>query len=191
MTTIKVKCQHCKKQFSKKSSEVRRSKKLKRPLFCNLSCAAIYNNSKKTKEFWIEQYKKQKETFDIRSQSGNRKDEFSPFRAFLSSGRASIIKHKNEIDITEKDLKELWEKQKGICPYSNIKMILPETTLQNSKLKSLKKASLDRIDSSLGYIKGNVEFVCNAINNAKNNFTKEEMISFIQEIKKAPGSPVH
>lgn len=43
------------------------------------------------------------------------------------------------------------------------------------------KASLDRIDSSKGYIEGNVEFVCSAINLAKNNFSKEAMVSFLQE----------
>lgn len=47
---------------------------------------------------------------------------------------------------------------------------------------SLKRASLDRIDSSKGYIKGNVEFVCYAINLAKNSFTRDEMKEFLKEV---------
>lgn len=38
------------------------------------------------------------------------------------------------------------------------------------------------IDSSKGYIKNNVEFVCFGINLEKCNFTKEETISLIKEI---------
>jgi hypothetical protein len=60
----------------------------------------------------------------------------------------------------------------------NIKKLVKEYR----KLHSLTRASLDRIDSSKGYIKGNVEFVCLAINFAKNDFKKEEMKSFIKEI---------
>jgi hypothetical protein len=45
------------------------------------------------------------------------------------------------------------------------------------------KASLDRIDSTKGYIKGNVEFVCLAINYAKNKFSKEDTLTFLNEIK--------
>jgi hypothetical protein len=46
------------------------------------------------------------------------------------------------------------------------------------------KASLDRIDPNIGYVKGNVEFVCYCINVMKNDFAKKEMIDFINLIKK-------
>jgi hypothetical protein len=46
-----------------------------------------------------------------------------------------------------------------------------------------RQPSLDRIDSSKGYIEGNVEFVCVSINYAKNGFSKQQMIDFIKEIK--------
>ena len=47
----------------------------------------------------------------------------------------------------------------------------------------VKTASLDRIDSSKDYLVGNVEIVCMAVNLAKNNFNKKDMIDFIKEIK--------
>jgi hypothetical protein len=63
-------------------------------------------------------------------------------------------------------------------------MILPRS---NSRKNIIKKcsilASLDRIDSSKGYIEGNIEFVCLAINYAKNGFSKEETQNFIKMIK--------
>ena len=45
-----------------------------------------------------------------------------------------------------------------------------------------RKASLDRINSSKGYVKGNVEFVCSSINLAKNSFTREQMKEFLRSI---------
>lgn len=91
--------------------------------------------------------------------------------------------HKNELDVVY--LKELWDKQKGLCPYTGIKMLLPQTSSDHS-IHSLKKASLDRIDSKKEYVKGNVEFVCCAINLAKNSFTRKEMKEFLSEIVVEP-----
>lgn len=183
MKTITLTCQNCNKFFERKLCE--HNKNLNRGMtktFCSLSCFARVRNASMSKEYWQKQYKKQKHTFDIKSQAGNRRDEYSPFKHFLNSGRASIIKHKNEINIDIQYLKECWEKQNGTCPYTNLKMILPKNT-KECNFKSLKKASLDRIDSSKGYIKGNVEFVCMAINLAKKNHSKKEMEGFLFEIK--------
>ncbi len=179
---IEVKCEVCGEPFDKPKKEVNRCKKLGMKHCCSRSCAVSYRNGKMTDEYWKEQYEKQKKTFDIKSQCGNLRDEYSPFRFFLNKGKSSIIKHKNEINIDEKYLKELWEKQNGICPYTGIKMILPASTHKSQSIKSLKRASLDRIDSTKGYLKDNVEFVCLGVNLAKCNFTKKEAISFFKEI---------
>lgn len=57
-------------------------------------------------------------------------------------------------------LDSLWAAQNGRCAYTNIELIIggngEETT-----------ASLDRIDSSVGYIEGNVQFVHKDINRMK------------------------
>ena len=145
--------------------------------FCSISCATRYRNDKMPKSFWKNQYEKHP---TLKGRENNRLDELSPFRSFLNSGRASIKSHKVEVDAEY--LKSTWEKQNGKCPYTGISMVLPETTSEYQKIKSLKKASLDRIDSSLEYVKGNVEFVCLAINLAKNNRSQKEMIDFIEEI---------
>lgn len=60
-------------------------------------------------------------------------------------------------------------------------MVLPETSSQynrDANARNPKRASLDRIDSSKGYIKGNVQFVCHMANVAKNDYTYEQMIEF-------------
>ena len=177
MSYTMVKCFVCKSDFKKQNKEINRCKKqgiLNH--FCNNSCVAKYRNSLMTTEFWKNQYKKHPH---LTKYIGNRQDKYSQFKYFIANGRASIKAH--GCSLTLEYLKQQWETQNGICPYTKIKMILPRNTLEYCKIKSLKKASLDRIDSSKGYIEGNVEFVCSAINLGKNNFTKEAMVSFLQE----------
>jgi hypothetical protein len=62
-------------------------------------------------------------------------------------------------------------------------MEISRTCQDEDIIKTPTKASLDRIDPNKGYIIGNVEFVCYCINVMKNDFTKEEMIKFINQIK--------
>ena len=177
MAKTSVICDWCNKHFLKENNEISRSKKRNVGNYCSRSCVSKYRNSIMSPDFWKRQYKKYP---NLKGYANNRKDEFSPFKSFINQGRNSIKKHGCNIDV--KYLKEIWESQKGICSYTNIKMILPESTTKYDKIKSLKKASLDRIDSSKGYIEGNVEFVCSAINLAKNNFPKKDMILFVKEI---------
>jgi hypothetical protein len=177
MKKTNVICSSCQGEFLKLNKEINRCKK--RGItshFCSRSCVAKHRNKNMTSDYWKKQYQKHS---TLKRFAGNRQSENSPFRTFINKGRASI-KAKG-CSLTTEYLKLQWEKQNGICPYTNIKMILPRNTLEYTKTKSLMKASLDRIDSSKGYIEGNVEFVCSAINLAKNNFSKEAMVSFLQE----------
>lgn len=95
---------------------------------------------------------------------------------------AGIKKYEFDLDIPY--LEKVWRDQKGICPYTGLAIILPKNSALDQALKSMEKASLDRIDSSKGYIKGNVEFVCLGANWAKSNFSKEAAMAFFNKIKK-------
>lgn len=151
---IELECKHCHRQFWRELKEYRR--KLKNGninFYCSLSCA---------KKSCI--------------------DEFSPFRTFLISCRKNVRLKKLEYNLDLPYLKQLWEIQKGICPYSKIPMKLYPTLHQTQFLPS--SASLDRIDSTNGYIKGNVQFVCLAMNYAKNRFEHKDFLNFINIIRK-------
>lgn len=112
-------------------------------------------------------------------------DEFSPFRQYLKRIRERNKKKQvgEQTDITLEFLKNQWEKQKGICPYTGIKMTLPKTTREHEQKCGPFRASLDRIDSNRGYMKDNVEFVCVVANLAKRNFSKRQFADLIQMIK--------
>jgi hypothetical protein len=80
---------------------------------------------------------------------------------------------KKVIDITVDFLVDLYEKQEGRCAITKHKM--------TTKFKCLYCISIDRIDSSKGYTKDNVQLVCQAMNFCKNAFTNEEILRFWNE----------
>ena len=143
--------------------------------FCCRGCRSTYGNFHRSKE----SYKNNA----THLKGYTRLDEYSPFKAFINLCAARKISRGKEVNIDTKYLKEIWNLQNGKCSYTGIQMILPLTTKEYHHIHSLEKASLDRIDSSQGYIRGNVEFVCMFINLAKNSYSKSEMINLISKIK--------
>ena len=82
-------------------------------------------------------------------------------------------------------MKEQWEKQNGICEFSGINLILSSYKKIDKSL--IYAASLDRIDSSKGYIKGNIRWVSRSINYMKNTMSDDmvnELIDLIVKNKK-------
>ena len=131
----------------------------------------------------------------LRNRHEAKKDQYTPFRWYLrtaiwigAKNRSTvnkIPKNKKNI-ITLKYLKFLWEKQKGICPYTGIKLKLFTHSLSRYKtnMKSdIRYASLDRIDANKPYVKGNVQFVTWPINYAKNDMSDKQMKRFIKLIR--------
>lgn len=182
MKKVKIICANCNKEHEIRSSDYKRKIKAGRKNFyCSLKCsgqADFKNNPEKLSKFFDRNAK------NLIGKANNKLDQYSPFKYHANKAR-SRSKARGEItDVTPEYLKhEVWDKQGGICPYTGISMELPRTTQDEDIKKTPIKASLDRIDPSKGYIKGNVEYVCYCINVAKNDFTKSEMIDFIKKIK--------
>ncbi len=122
-----------------------------------------------------------------RSNAESRTDEYTPFRYYYGQIKKSKNKNKsNHRPITLDYLKKLWEKQKGRCAYTNIKLKL--FTLSKSRYvkpmkDDIRHASLDRIDSTKPYKRGNVQFVCWPINLAKNSISNRQMKRLIRLIR--------
>ena len=110
---------------------------------------------------------------------GNRRDAFSPFRYYMRKAR----NRPKETDLDLLYLKTLWEQQKGRCALSGIKMEIPQNTRAFEKRgHDPWKPSLDRIDCSKGYLKGNVRFVTMLANFALNGFSDEDLVQFCQAV---------
>lgn len=93
----------------------------------------------------------------------------------------------------------LWQNQNGICALSGLPMEIPFLLREAKENKGRKarhlspwRASLDRVDSSMGYIPGNVQFVCTLANIAKADFTQSDLIDFCRSVaSKHPLPPFH
>ena len=71
-------------------------------------------------------------------------------------------------------LQELLEKQNFKCAYTNMNLLCPKTYNEKREMTSSPYLiSLDRIDNELGYVNGNVHFVCVWTNKAKGAYTHE------------------
>ena len=107
----------------------------------------------------------------------------STFTLCLEKARWRSNKMKYDFDLDLEYLKNLWKNQNGICPYTGMKMYLPSCRKEYKLTPSIEKLSLDRIDSSKGYLKGNVEFVCAGVNWMKHTYSPKIVHDFIGKIK--------
>lgn len=162
-------CDNCKENCLKPISEVNRNNKLNRKLFCSRNCSVTFNNKSGTRNT--------ENRFDISKKAGNRNDGFTNFRYLYRSAKRRY----KEFDLTLQDLKDQWDKQNGKCPYTGFQMI--PRTYTKTPIDKMRQASLDRIDSSKGYVVGNIEFVCCAINYLKSDFSQQEVVDFLNDFK--------
>jgi hypothetical protein len=99
-------------------------------------------------------------------------------RAILA--RAKEDRRKLEVGIDLQYLKNLWDAQDGKCAISGL--IMDHT--RNPRKHNLYNASLDRINSSKGYIIGNVQWLCWMVNRMKGENTTEQLIEICANIVK-------
>lgn len=84
-------------------------------------------------------------------------------------------RYKNlEFDLDIDYVRSLWEKQQGKCALSGVTLGFIGA--------GWSAASLDRIDPAKGYIKGNVQWVCWRVNDAKSNMSSEDFITMCHAI---------
>jgi hypothetical protein len=78
-----------------------------------------------------------------------------------------------ESDLSTDYLVELWEKQMGLCYYTGVPMVFAKVgiPLPNS-------TSLDKLDPSIGYKRGNVVWACYQVNTSKGHRSEREFYDF-------------
>ncbi len=109
-------------------------------------------------------------------------DDFSPFRWFIR--RAISRRHRHgDTDLSVEYLRALWTAQEGICPLTGWELILPRGARADWRYGvSPRNASLDRVDGSKGYIKGNVRFIAQMANYARHAFSDAQLIRFCNSV---------
>jgi hypothetical protein len=173
---VKIKCEFCGGEFERLVGEVNRAKKLGRKFFCSRKCGGSANVGNLPDS--------QIGVVPTHLTAANRLDEYSPFRIHFLRAKDRAKTSGRAFEISLSDLKGLWEKQNGICPYTGWEMILhPSCNIHNSPAEP-NRASLDRIDSSEGYVNGNIQFVSYMANLAKNRFSEEQLVGFCGAVVK-------
>jgi hypothetical protein len=113
----------------------------------------------------------------------NAEDNIGPWLSVTILKDSSKRAKKNgwNFDLDREYLVTLWNNQNGLCAVSGIKMQTKSGTRED---KNPYRASLDRIDNNLGYIKGNVRFTTHWVNNAKSTWPERVFEDFIGNIVK-------
>ena len=167
MTKILVKCNYCNHDVEKERSEYnRRIRKdgLEAKFYCNHTCSVLFLGGWKNVPA------------ERRAKHGRPGDDFTPFRTYLRRCK----RRKHECDLTLEYLKELWELQNHLCAITRLPI---ELGSEYGKNDSRNTASLDRIDSSLGYVKGNVQWTSTVINLAKQTMTQDQILEWIDRLR--------
>lgn len=99
------------------------------------------------------------------------------FKIRLAAAKKRADKKKLDFDIDLDYMYYLWNKQKGLCNISKLPMSF---LFRNDKNKYV--VSVDRIDSSKGYTKDNVQLVCNIFNKMKLDLSMTEFTTFCKII---------
>lgn len=155
LTYAIVKCS-CGTTFEKRLSEVIRVSKTTSRRHINRCINCFYKSSRK---------------------SGN----FLPHHWFNNVIQNAKVRNL-EVLITIFDCEDLWIKQKGICALSGLEITYPKRIrYKDEKGKNRMKyegtASLDRIDSSLGYTLDNIQWIDKRINVMKMDMGDDEFIN--------------
>ena len=101
------------------------------------------------------------------------KEKLSPEALILRRIRGSAKARGLEFDLELEDIII-----PAVCPYLGIPLEFGEGHPQRNSY------SVDRVDNSLGYIKGNIEVISHMANMMKQDSTKDEQIRFAKEILK-------
>ena len=171
MSTKKLICKNCDADFLYPTKEYNRQiKKFNRSdddFLCSRNCTMSWRNKN-----WDDSIKKKRASTMSKVLIGNTRSKKGDFTYYLNKSFA----RDKQTNLSESYLSELWNSQKGKCALSKMSI-----HLKSGKHK-LNTASLDRIDSSIGYVEGNVQFVSYGINLAKNSFSNDDMHHFINDI---------
>ncbi len=108
----------------------------------------------------------------------------SRLRVIHYKAKYSAQKRGVEFTLTYEELLGILKRQKGVCAYTGFPFTIAREGLTASSQKHPYTPSLDRIDPSLGYTKGNVAIVCWVANKMKSNMPLQLFLRVCRAVAK-------
>ena len=105
------------------------------------------------------------------------------FREFKYLMKCMKNSNRKCCEVTLEDLNDIWNEQSGKCIYSGVDLQLPTHTNSLKDVDPWFVASIDRIDSTKPYIKGNIQFISKTLNYAKPKMPHKKMLEFLCFLK--------
>lgn len=171
---VSVVCSGCSTAFEKPLKEYNRQTRVGRSMFyCNRKCFG----RTKGKENLGDGFRSDDHLARIQVLAVQSRTKFfgADDKVFGEMLRRSRQRKKGPTDLDVDYLRELWNSQSRCCALTGIE-------LQLDSIDPVVRASLDRIDSRHGYIKGNIQFVSCSINWAKNSSTNDDVLRLVSLI---------
>ena len=97
---------------------------------------------------------------------------------YFSAIKANAKKRNILFNITKEYIQQLLEEQNYKCALTNLPIKTSRTHCRTCSTYSEQTASLDRINSLIGYIEGNVQWIHKDINNIKQDFPEEQLLEY-------------
>jgi hypothetical protein len=151
-----VNCDWCGLPIEREAKRIKRNIKIKSKNLCSKECKSAQDSYIKS-------------------------DEYTTFRHMHSKTRFRSKKNNHEFSISLQDIKDLWIKQCGTCAYTGEALKFGQSR-KDKHCKGNTTASLDRIDSTKGYVNGNIQIVHVVVNFMKHVLSDEEFVSWCQKV---------
>ena len=133
--------------------------------------ADFYESELATKRF--------RECLRISRQRSVNEDHTKYLRRLTAQLKSQRLKSNFTWEIKPQDVIDLWESQAGKCAISGLNMTHHRT---NEGGKSAFNASIDRINNLEGYVKNNIQLVCNQTNTMRHTLNVGEFWWWIKTI---------
>ena len=104
-----------------------------------------------------------------------------PYLVLFDRFRKNAKKRHVDFTLSIDDLKQQFAKQNGRCVYSGKQIVMP---LNFTRIYDKNVASIDRIDSKVGYVSGNIQLTTKKINMMKQGMSHEEFVDTCRVVAK-------
>jgi|TARA_Y100000287_G_C14233791_1_gene363524 hypothetical protein len=108
------------------------------------------------------------------------------FGRAVANARSRALKKNLPFDLSKEDVMDMFERQQGKCFYSGIKLNVVKSDA--SRTHDPFKMSLDCVNPSLGYVRGNVVWCAYCVNALKLKMSAEDMVNVCRSIVKKADS---